>query len=162
MSVVALKVYEDRIEMSADSITVQGDTKEGKYTKMYSIGSIVFGSSGYLRESEMFRIFCQTHSPSNSSVEGILDFFNEFESWLGKRYNIKELTNSYLLIHKKNAFLFDSYCCLNIKDFDAIGAGYKFARTALYLDKTTKEACEIACKLSVYCEPPVITIIVDK
>lgn len=164
MSVCAVKVYKDRIEMSADSIVTQGYNKQSNCTKMYKVNSLTFASSGYVSELEFFRIFCKTRKPTSADIEGIIDFFAEFSEWKAKKTSNKdcELNNSYLLIFEKKAFRFYDWDCLEVETFEAIGAGYVQARTALYLDKNPEDACKVACKLAVNCSEPVKTFTIKK
>ena len=66
-----------------------------------------------------------------------------------------KIENSYIFVYKGKSYSFYDYHVLEIKDFHAIGAGYQYATTALYLNHTVGEAIKISCDLSVYCEMPV-------
>jgi len=44
-----------------------------------------------------------------------------------------------------------------VEKFEAIGAGSDFALAALFLGKDSREAVEVACQLSIYCEEPIIS-----
>jgi len=157
MSVACVKIYNDRIVLGADSIAVYGDMQEKqKDSKIRKINDCSgFASSGYAKEIEFFYIFCKTHQPSHNTIEGIIDYFFEFSNWKKKKIDDDKIENSYIFVYKGESYYFYDYHVLEIKDFHAIGAGYQYATTALYLNHTVGEAIKISCDLSIYCEMPV-------
>lgn len=160
MSVVAVKIYKDKIEMSADSILVCGDRKEiffGKHTKIKEINGMIIGTTGTAEEEGLMWLYAQNHSPLSDSEKDILDFFVEFVSWKSGKSTSTCLDNQYLLIYKNKAFHIHNFLVLEVDNFSAIGAGADFALAALYLDKTPYEAVKVACDLSCYVAEPIIT-----
>ena len=89
-------------------------------------------------------------------------FFVEFREWIHKRDTGHAPENDYLIAYDKK--LFRTYGGLDIyevPEFEAVGAGEDFAKAALHLGHTPREAVEVACKLSIYCSEPISEIVVE-
>lgn len=158
MSVVAVKVYDDRIEMAADSILVCGDRKEtyfNKHAKMKSINGMLIGTSGTAEEGLMW-LYAQNHCPLSNSEKDILEFFVEFVSRKQGKSSSSTLGNNYLFAYGGKVFLIENFLVLEVDKFCAIGAGADYALAALYLDQTPTEAVRVACKLSCYVAEPIV------
>lgn len=69
--------------------------------------------------------------------------------------------NDFIVLWKRKAFWLSGTFVKEIKKYQAIGAGMDFALAALHLGHSAKEACEIACELSVFCEKPVKSFVVQ-
>jgi len=164
MSVVACRVYKDRIEISADSIIMRGDTQEKrKDAKIYQCNDITFGAAGVCKDSVIFNMYCKTRKPEDSTEEAILTFYHEFTNWKkDKTDGDSSIDSVFILIFKNKAFVIEDYYIKEIDDYCAIGAGMDYALSALYLGYNTIKACEVACELSTMCEAPINTFIVNK
>jgi len=156
MSVACVKLYDDTIVLGADSIMIYGDMQEkNKDAKIRKINDYSgFASAGFAKEIEFFNIFCKTHQPSRNTIEGIIDYFFEFSNWKKKKIDDDKIDNQYIFVYKGKSYSFYEYHVVEIKDFYAIGAGYQYATTALYLNHTVEQAIKISCSLSIYCEMP--------
>ncbi len=156
MSVACVKLYDDTIVLGADSIMIYGDMQEkNKDAKIRKINDYSgFASAGFAKEIEFFNIFCKTHQPSRNTIEGIIDYFFEFSNWKKKKIDDDKIENQYIFVYKGKSYSFYEYHVVEIKDFYAIGAGYQYATTALYLNHTVEQAIKISCSLSIYCEMP--------
>jgi ATP-dependent protease HslVU (ClpYQ) peptidase subunit len=86
----------------------------------------------------------------------------EFADWKKQRTNEYTLENVYILVIDKKVFQIESFFVAEIDTFTAIGAGQDFALAALYLGHSPKEAVQIACELSVMCEPPIKEYIIER
>jgi ATP-dependent protease HslVU (ClpYQ) peptidase subunit len=165
LSIAVVKVHDNIIELGADSIVVKGDTLNTRDSdaKIKSVErGFSFASAGSAMEIEMFYLFSKTRKPSGNDEENILTFFEEFREWLCKKTDISKINNSFLIVFRGKAFYFHKYYLKEVKDFEAIGAGSDFALAALYLGKSTKEAVQVACDLSIYCEKPINIITESK
>ena len=156
MSVACVKLYDDTIVLGADSIMIYGYMQEkNKDAKIRKINDYSgFASAGFAKEIEFFNIFCKTHQPSHNTIEGIIDYFFEFSNWKKKKIDDDKIENQYIFVYKGKSYSFYEYHVAEIKDFYAIGAGYQYATTALYLNHTVEQAIKISCSLSIYCEMP--------
>ena len=162
MSVVAAKVYDNRIVIAADSILVRyGMTKENNYSKLEYINGMIIGGSGYASESSLMYRFAQTHKPETPTEKDMLAFIIEFYNWK-KDFGNTDLHNQFLSAYEGHLFEVRHLFIREINDFMAIGAGEDFARAALYLGHTPREATEVACALSCYVSEPIKELVMEK
>ena len=165
MSVVAVKVYDDKIEMSADSIIVCGGRKElyyGVHTKINPINDMIIGTSGSCEESGLMWMYAKNHRPISATDRDVLEFFIEFVNWKSDKSSCPTLNNSYLLAFEGKVFHIQNYMVLEVDRYAAIGAGADFALAALYLDKSAPEATKVACDLSCYVSEPITTYVMER
>jgi ATP-dependent protease HslVU (ClpYQ) peptidase subunit len=158
MSVVAVKVYKDRIEVASDSITVKGWSKvpqsENKFVKMQKINEMIVGGVGNPEETSIFYHYMKTHTIENVDEKGILDFILEFRKWKNDLTGVNALNNEYILAFKGKAFLISNMFVMPIDDYYAIGAGEDYANGAMYMGASPREAVKAACELcAMVCEP---------
>ncbi len=160
MSVVCCRVCDNKIEIASDSIAVYGSRQAKgenlKTSKLVMVNDMIIGSVGYAEEASLFQIFCKTHHPNNSTVEDVVILLSEFSDWKRKKTGDHSLGNHNIIVFDGRAFVTEGYFVQEIKNYWAIGAGADFSLAALYMGATTKRAIEIACELSIYCEPPVV------
>jgi len=166
MSVIACRVLDDRIVVASDSIVVRGwsQTKGNNlnFSKLVEVNGFILGGVGYAAELSLFRIFCMTHSPDDMSESALLRFMVEFSRWRSNNSDSGAVDNTYIFVGDGKAFVLDGFFVQEIKDYWAIGAGRDFAMTAFYFGRNAREAVEVACELSIYCELPVISFEVLK
>jgi ATP-dependent protease HslVU (ClpYQ) peptidase subunit len=163
MSVVAVKVTKNKITIGADSILVSGWTQEkDKLAKLNKVNGMVIGDVGDAQEGALFLLYCKTRKPREASVDALVEFMSEFQDWLDNKTGESKLSNQYILIIEKKAFMIEGFFIKEVTDYTAIGAGMDFALSALYLGKSVKDSIKAACHLSVYCEEPINIIEVEK
>lgn len=155
MSVVAAKVYKDKIVMAADSIMVKGWSKRNaNFAKIAEINGMILGGCGTAQETSLMWHYMQTHKPASSSEKDVLTFVVEFAQWKSSIVGNSNVENVYLLAFKGHLFEIEYMFVHEIFDYVAIGAGEDFANAALYLNHSPSEAVKVACELSCYvCEP---------
>ncbi len=163
MSVVAVKVTKNKITIGADSILVSGWTQEkDKLAKLNKANGMIIGDVGDAQEGALFLLFCKTRKPREASVDAIVEFMSEFQDWMNNKTGESKLSNQYILIIEKKAFMIEGFFIKEVTDYTAIGAGMDFALSALYLGNSVKDSIKAACHLSVYCEEPINIIEVEK
>ena len=164
MSVVAVRVKENKIVIGADSIIVHhGVTQEkDKLAKLNTVNGMVIGDVGDAQEGALFLLFCKTRKPREASVDALVEFMSEFQDWMSKKIDVTDLNNEYVIVFDGKAFVMEGFYIKEITDFTAIGAGMDFSLAALYMGSSVKDSIKTACHLSVYCEEPVNIIKVDK
>ena len=163
MSVVAVKVTKNKITIGADSILVSGWTQEkDKLAKLNKANGMIIGDVGDAEEGALFLLFCKTRKPRESSVDALVEFMSEFQDWMNNKTGESKLSNQYIVIIEKKAFMIEGFFIKEVTDYTAIGAGMDFALSALYLGNSVKESIKAACHLSVYCEGPINIIEVEK
>jgi ATP-dependent protease HslVU (ClpYQ) peptidase subunit len=158
MSVIAGKVYNDKIVIAADSIVVKGWSKRtGNFAKLLEINNMIIGGTGSAEELSLFFRFAQTHKPESATEKDILVFATEFANWKQTNYNNNSfLKNTYLIAYDGHLFEIANMFINEIKDFAAIGAGEDFANAALYLGHSPEEAVKVACELCCFVSEPII------
>ena len=158
MSVVAAKVYDDRIEIAADSIIVTGDMKRaGIFSKLEHINDMIIGACGVAREIALMWQFAKTHKPESATERDILTFIVEFLKWKRDFGGGTDIENTYIIVYQGKLFEVEDTFVNQIKDYIAIGAGMYFATAALYLGKSPTEAVDVACKLNCYVSEPIVS-----
>ena len=159
MSVVAVRVYDKEIIMSADSIiTKNGDKTPIGRGKIFEVNGMLIGSSGYASEGIHMSLFAENHTPLSMDDRELTKYMYEFSEWKAKEFGVeKKLNNSYLIAYKGKVFCYENDYVGEVKDYFAIGAGENYANAALYLGHSPAEAVKVACALSCYVDEPIVT-----
>ena len=158
MSVVAAKVYTDKVVIAADSIIVRGWSKRNtNFAKIAEINGMIVGGCGEAQESSLLWRYMQTHQPESSSEKDVLEFIVEFAKWKRELIGDSTICNTYLMVFDGHLFEIESMFVHEVKDYIAIGAGEDFATAALHLGHSPRDAVKVACDLSCYVCEPVIT-----
>ncbi len=157
MSVVAAKIYDKKIVIGADSQSTSYWHNKNLTNKIYKVSSkFVIGGVGYTAHNQLMRLFCETNKPASSRERDILHFFVSYHEDMLKRDKDYMPYNSWLIVFDGKCYqVTDDLMIGKITDFDAIGSGHEFAKSALYLGHTVKEAIKVACDLTVYCGEPI-------
>ena len=160
MSVVVAKVYEDRIEMAADSICTRGWSMiNGDTTipvKMVKHHDMILGGCGLAEETQLFFMYMKTHVIEEADEQGVLNFVLEFKRWKKEYVDDDKLENSYIIALQGKCFGISGKYVYEVEEYAAIGAGEDYARGALYMGATPEEAVKAACDLCVYVAEPII------
>ena len=167
MSIVAVRIYDDEIIIAADSITVRGggtQSKGGetKFVKLFDMNGMIIGGVGWCEELSLMQLFAQTTKPSRADSLGILDFMAQFSSWKNNKITKPDIDNDYIIVFDRRVFSVNGWFVNEVTGYEAIGAGEDYALAAMYLGHDPKEAVEVACELSIYCEKPIIEYKVRK
>ena len=163
MSVVAVKVYDKEIIMSADSIIIHGESDKTPVGrgKIFEVNNMLIGTSGYASEGIHMALFAENHAPLAMNDRELTRWMHEFEEWRVKEFGIErnQMTyqNSYIIAYKEKVFFCNAGYIGEINDYFAIGAGHTYAAAALYLGHSPQEAVRVACALSCYVDEPIIT-----
>ncbi len=157
MSVVAVKVYDDKIVIGADSQSTSYWHNKDSTNKIYRIADdFVIGGVGYTSHNQMMYLFCETNKPAGSRKRDILEFLVQFNEWMRKKNSDYSPYNSFLMVFKDKAFwITPDLLVQEVKDFCAIGSGMEYTKAGLHLGKTVKESIKIACELTIYCSEPI-------
>jgi len=163
MSIIACRILNNQsYEMASDSITARGWTQSkgdrSYHSKLVEVNEMVIGAAGLASESAMFQLFASTRRPADATVESLLRFMGEFCEWKKKSIDNATLECQYLIGFMGKVFRIHSWFIEQIATFEAIGAGEDFALAAMHLGHSAESAVKVACELSVFCEPPIITI----
>ena len=158
MSVVAVRVNKDKIEMASDSIVVKGWSKipnaQNKFAKMQKINDTIVGGVGGAEESSLLFHFMRTHILDNVDESSIIDYFIEFRRWKNDLCGNNSVDNSYIIASKGKAYYVERMFVAPIDNYYAIGAGEDYANGALYMGASVIDAVKASCELcAMVCEP---------
>lgn len=163
MTVIAARKTSDGITFAADTMITQGHLKSTSadilHSKLFQHNDLLIGSAGDCFESTLMELFTRNHKPVDSNRLSMIDFLVEFREWVRKKESGYSPHNLYLIAFEQKLFCVDGGLqVFEVKEFDAIGSGSDFARAAMHLGHTAREAVEVACKLSVWCNEPIIEL----
>jgi hypothetical protein len=162
MSIITCKVTDTGYEVAADSIIIWNDLQSKgenfEHVKLVDVNGMVLGGSGAIAESSMFQLFISNHRPAHITELGILEFLTEFVAWKRSKTGGDGIANHYFLGFDRVVFLIEGWLVSQIRKYHAIGAGREYALAALYLGHDAKTAAKVATELSIYCEPPIVSI----
>ena len=158
MSVVAARVYTDRIVIAADSIIVSGRSKKpnNKFVKLNKINNMIVGGYGSAEEQSLMWRYMNTHQPESAAEKDILTFIIEFSKWKSDLIGNNQINNVYLIAYQGHLFQVENMFVSEIQEYTAIGAGEDYSKTALYLGHSPKEAVKTDCDLCCFVSEPII------
>ena len=160
MTVLAVKNYKDRIEIATDSGVFYGESgfKENNSIKIIEVNKIIFSSTGFVSEKNFLELYCSTRTPESNKKLDILRFFSNFRKWQISEFSVnfektEIIKNNFFFYFNGKIYKITSNLTIEeIKEgeFDSGGAGYREAKTALYLGKTPREAVEVTLKVNAW------------
>lgn len=167
MSVVAVKKYKDRIEVAADSVIFRGESLiDSNCTKLFinDKTDLIVGSTGEAEELTLIDFFLSTEKviAPDPNVNSVVKFMISFLEWKKETFGQdSKIENSYVFVIDSGVFITEDFHVIEIKEgeFYSIGGGQDVATAALHLNKTPKEACELACNITPLCTLPVISVV---
>lgn len=156
MSVVAVKVYKEKIVIGADSQSTSYWHNKNYTNKIYKIAKdFIIGGVGYTSHNQRMRLFCETNKPASARERDILEFFVNFHEHMLKADKDYKPYNEWLLVFGGVAFEVTADLLIRkIKDYEAIGSGMEYARAAMHLGHPIAAALKVACDLTVFCGEP--------
>ena len=158
MSVVAARVYKDKIVMAADSIVVRGWSKRTDHdiVKINEINGMIVGSTGYAQELSLMWQYMATHKPATATEKDVLAFVVEFSRWKRELIGNGSVDNTYLMAYDGHLFQIEDMLVYEVSEWSAVGAGEDFANAVLYLGNSPRDAVRVACELSCFVAEPII------
>ena len=158
MTVISVRKQKDHIELCADSQLSQWVwwkmTDESNNSIMKDFSKIVQENGvtlwwTWLVEQILFlKHFLKTNIPEGSRISDIENYFLKFYEERKKKDENFEPENAYLFIFEGKIFHINCYYIYEVEERDSIGSWMFYARAALYLWKSAKEACEVAKELA--------------
>jgi ATP-dependent protease HslVU (ClpYQ) peptidase subunit len=158
MSIVAVKIYKNKIVIGADSFVGfgYGSQLKDRNVKIFQHNDMTVGCVGYASDCTLFRLFTQNRQPKTATEDDIVEFFVEFIDWCKKKDGSYKCESSFIIVFHKKAFYIDAgFYIKEIKKYYSMGAGQDMAQTALMLGKDVKESIAVACEMSCCCEKPI-------
>ena len=160
MSVVAVRVYEDRIEIAADSIITRGDTKintaGNSRPKLFKISGMLIGAVGDGEDISLLKHYFGDHMIENFDEEGILKFLISYKKWKKDIYPDEDSINQIIIACDGKCYSSDGISAFRIEDYFAIGAGIDQALGALHAGASPRDAVKAACDLCIYASEPIL------
>ena len=152
MSVVAARVYKDKIVMAADSIVVRGWSKRTDHdiVKINEINGMIVGGTGYAQELSLMWQYMATHKPASATEKDILTFVVEFSKWKRDLIGSGSVDNTYLMAYDGHLFQIEEMLVYEVSEYSAVGAGEDFSNAVLYLGNSPRDAVKVACELSCF------------
>lgn len=158
MSVVAAKVYVDKIVIGADSQSTSYWHNKDSVNKIYKIADdFVIGGVGYTAHNQLMSLFAETNKPASSRRRDVLEFLVNYNDWMKEKVEHYKPHNDFILAYKDKCYWISSedLYIKEVEDYCAIGSGHEFAKAGLYFGKDVKEAIKVACDLTVFCSDPI-------
>lgn len=164
MSVVAARVYKDKIVMAADSIIVRGWSKRTDHdiVKINEINGMIVGGTGYAQELSLMWQYMTTHKPATATEKDVLTFVVEFSRWKRELIGNGSVDNTYLMAYDGHLFQIEDMLVYEVSEYSAVGAGQDFANAVLYMGNTPRDAVKVACELSCFVAEPIIEYAMQK
>lgn len=165
MTVIAARVYEDRIELAADSRVTLGDyrvvgSSEAEPMKVCSVNGMVIGGAGRKSTLQWLTYFARNHSPASESEVDVSAFILEFCEWMEKKSKSFGLENHFLVAFGSSLFkVYSSLAVMKVPEFAAIGSGGDYALAAMYLGHSPEDAARVAAKLDPWCGGDICTFV---
>ena len=158
MSVIAVKKYENKIVVAADSQVSYGSTnRKFENLKMRKINSdLIICVTGTVETCGLLWIYFETHSLEPISCERtIMNFITDFAKWREDYAGGNSFDSNFIIVYKDKIFEVCGYTILEVKDYTSVGSGYQMALAALHLGHSPKEAVQVACDLTNYVGEPI-------
>ena len=164
MSVVAARVYKDKIIMAADTIIVRGWSKRTDHdiVKINEINGMIVGGTGYAQELSLMWQYMATHKPASATEKDVLSFIVEFSQWKRNLIGNGSVDNTYLMAYDGHLFQIEEMLVYEVSEHSAVGAGQDFANAVLYLGNSPRDAVKVACELSCFVAEPIIEYAMQK
>ncbi|MEL6778115.1 MAG: hypothetical protein AAFO06_12745 [Cyanobacteria bacterium J06597_16] len=160
MTVIAARKTDAAIIFAADSLISDGHVRSTDadimHSKLFEQNGMIIGSTGYCHEGTLMELFSRNHKPLTPTRLGVMDFLVEFREWVRQKESGYKPSNGFLIAFEGKLFcVCGGIEVYEVREFETVGIGKDFAKAALYLGHTPKEAVDVACKLSVYCSEPI-------
>ena len=155
MSVIAVKVTEDHIDIAADSILVKEGLKRTDFVKLRKINNMIIGGCGCAEELVLMFNFAKDNTPDNPTEKSIIEFMSKFSQYKEAMTGSPSLED-YVIITDSHAFEVNGFFVKEISNYTAIGEGERFALAALHLGHTVQEAVQAAIDLCCYTSEPIV------
>lgn len=166
MTVIAAQKTADAIVFAADTLISDGFVRSTSadivHSKLFEQNGMVIGTTGLCYEGTLMELFTRNHKPVEATRLSVIDFLIEFREWVKKKDGSYTPSNVFLIAYGKKLFcICGGIEVYEVSQFESIGAGKDFAKAALYLGHSPREAVEVACKLSLHCSEPITEITIE-
>ncbi|MCG3204051.1 MAG: hypothetical protein KCHDKBKB_00754 [Elusimicrobia bacterium] len=165
MTVVAVRVFKDKIVMSCDSQGTSGNHKRSLealgFHKIFQNNGVTVGACGNTMESGLLKIFIKSHRPKEATQDSMLDFMSEFFDWLRKKDQNMAVDGAYILVMDGKVFELSYFEANEILEYGAVGSGRYVALGAMLMGASPEKAVEAAKTFDLYCGGETHTITIN-
>ncbi len=170
MSVVIVKVHEDRIELGADTAVTYSDCGQSTAIdlKLFHVRGLTVGISGGAEIAVMFKHFLNHVEEFKESTETDMIHLMVAFREMCKELDVKLTddngndSSQFIIVYKGRAWECEGLYVREITDTVVIGCGEAHARAALHVGASLEDALDAACALNVHCAYPVVIYDVSK
>lgn len=158
MTVAAVKVSEDKIEIGCDSIMLSGDIKNNHSSKIREASGLMFVGAGHYQEVVMLDLFiAEKGTPKEATEANFLNFIFSYNNQKKDKGFVDDDKDpsfaEWIFVYENRVFFSSYYTVTEIKSgFHAIGAGREIAIGALAVGASVQEAIEVACEYCSSCD----------
>lgn len=149
MTVIAAKVFNDKIEMSCDSAGTRGWHSRNNFmpSKVIKGQDFLVGLCGSATLITFLHMFSKNHPIGDGEEAAVIDWIVEFLEFIKKKtgswHNTKN-SDQLIIAHKSGLYTIENWAPIKVKDWHAIGSGFEYAESAFYLGHNTEKAVEVA------------------
>ena len=175
MSVVCAKVYDDRIEIAADSCITLGDfvSPTTGFQKLFAVGDMLIGSAGLCEEIILMKSFLEENKdnmPKDASFSSMVHLVREFYKYCKEYQDIvpeaqkpnDDERTLFLIVYKNRLYYVNGADVFEVENYTAIGSGSEAANTAMYLGYSPEDAVKTAAALNAFVRLPVVSYVIKK
>lgn len=161
MSIGVVRKYDDRIEMAFDSQATREDDSKIKLIKGIKIFErLGFCFTGESREIKLFENYINKNPLYKINDElHIYKYMQRFDGFLNKNCKFN-CGGFFLIVNNGKIFYVENIIeVLEVTDYEAIGTGSPYGKSAMYLGHDVEDAVKSACEFDLYCSKPITKII---
>lgn len=159
ISVIAVKKYEDHVEIASDTQTTSNGTRRHptRGLKLFQKDGIVVGIVGNAEVSTFLHLYFKEFSVPNLTLDDMQQFILNFYKFIQETsvdgYEFLEFGLAFA--SHDVAFIVDGYYVQEVVDFAAIGGGLSECFPLLHVGLSPVDAVVETCQLNIYCGFPV-------
>jgi len=118
------------------------------YCKLQHINDIYFWHSGRLEDALVFKEYCKTNNPKWDRLDDIESFILWFYKYSKERNSTFNVNNErqiqIIIVYKEKIYFVMNYLIAEVSDYASIWSWMFYAKTAMYLWNTAKQAVMVA------------------
>lgn len=171
MTAIAVRIYEEKIEISADSmisfswwdkVEKSGWASIKDFSKLYQVNDMVVWFSWSVEDALVISEWMKTNLPKGSTIDYIESYILSVYAHLKSRNTARVPKLQLILIYNDKVFYAWDYLIYEVWEYEAIGSWMHYCRTAMYLWCDTKKAVSVACEFAWGVGGDIKRIVIDK
>lgn len=159
MSVIAVKKYEDHVEIASDSQITHDMNRIQNITgfKLVQQGNMTIGFVGDATIPTFLRMYLQENPLPDMTLEGVSAFAVSFYDYVDK-ISVPEFTmgpSAFVFASSDKVIAVEEYFVFEVEDHYSIGVGVELCDALMSEGKTPLEVVIKTCKVNIYCSAPI-------